>query len=165
MISYNMDGWHFSSIYTQVLNQQLFTKFCHRWHHMYNHKRTLCIVCRHKDLTKTFWSSYYIYYKIRFYGAQLIQQIIKWDNKISNPISLNQITLYVSKFANDCFIFNSNLFLMVNLTHSFVLWITITTQLYSSNTILFIFNILLKWVGKFVLSIILNHMRIRLSLF
>ena len=52
-------------------------------------------VCRHKDLTKTFWSSYYIYYKIRFYGAQLIQQIIKWDDKISNPISLNQMMLYI----------------------------------------------------------------------
>ena len=48
----------FLQFYRQVLNQQLFTKFSHRWHHMYNHKRTFFIVCRHKVLTKTFWSGY-----------------------------------------------------------------------------------------------------------
>ena len=48
----------FLQFYYQVLSQLLFAKFCHRWHHMYNHKRTLFTVCRHKVLTKTFVSSY-----------------------------------------------------------------------------------------------------------
>ena len=60
----------------QVLNQQLFTKFCDRWHHMYNHKMTLFTVCLHKVLKKTFWFWYsqlysakpilFKYYIIRF---------------------------------------------------------------------------------------------------
>ena len=71
-------GHLFLQLYRHVLNQQLFTKFSHRWHHMYNHKRTLFIVCRHKVLTKTFWSWYsqlnsanpflFKYYVIRFFS-------------------------------------------------------------------------------------------------
>ena len=56
-----LHGWAtflFNS-HRQVLNQHLFLKFGHRWHRMYNHKRTLFIVCRHKVLTKTFWSWYF----------------------------------------------------------------------------------------------------------
>ena len=51
-------GHLFIQHYRRVLYQKLFAKFCHRWQHMYNHKRTVFIVCRHKVLTKTFWSWY-----------------------------------------------------------------------------------------------------------
>ena len=71
-------GYLFLQFYTQVLNPQLFQKFCHRWQHMYNHKRTLFIVCLHKVLKKTFWSWYsqlysanpilFKYYIIRFFS-------------------------------------------------------------------------------------------------
>ena len=71
-------GYLFHQFYRQVLNPQLFQNFCHRWQHMYNHKRTLFIVCLHKVLKKTFWSWYsqlysanpilFKYYIIRFFS-------------------------------------------------------------------------------------------------